>query len=281
MANTNIIIPDVYSTMLTEKVKGIVKISNYATDLGEVGTFSQEGDSITFPQFTALGDAELLARGGIISTEELKQTSTKKEVKHYAKGVSILDVDALEGKGNFMENSLMQQARIFAKARDVECMADIDANAILKSATASATAVTIVELNSAFSLWGDEQDSESYDGIFINSRMLQSFLTMDGFVSTNITYNATGNGIVKNGVVGFYRGIAVILTDVGTYDSLKNECKTYILKKGALGIKDKRAVNIELNRVASKKLTEVFADEMFIIGLMCKDGVAIVKKSIV
>lgn len=276
-----IIIPEIYSKMVTEKVKGIVKISSYATDLGEVGAFSQEGDSITFPQFCALGDAELLARGAEISTEELRQTSTKKVVKHYGKGVEILDVDALEGKGNFLENAIMQQARIFAKARDTECMADIDANAILKKATASAISITPSELNGAFNLWGDEQDSESYEGIFINSRMLDSFLTMDGFVSTNVTYNANGNGIVRNGVVGFYRGIAVILTDVGTYDTTLNECKTYILKKGALGIKDKKnGVDIELERKAGFKKTNVYADEMFIIGLMQKDGVCIVRKSI-
>lgn len=276
-----IIIPEIYSQMLTEKVKGIVKISNYATDLGEVGAFAQEGDSITFPQFCALGDAELLARGAEISTEELKQTSTKKEVKHYAKGVEILDVDALEGKGNFLENAIMQQARIFAKARDKECMADIDANAILKYSTASATSITPVELNGAFSLWGDEQDSESYEGIFINSRMLDSFLTMDGFVSTNVTYNTDGNGIVRNGVVGYYRGIPVILTDVGTYDTTANECKTIILKKGALGKKDKKnGVEIELERKAGFKKTNVYADEMFVIGLIQKDGVCIVRKTI-
>ncbi len=276
-----IIIPEIYSKMVTEKVKGIVKISSYATDLGEVGAFSQEGDSITFPQFTALSDAELLARGAEISTEELKQTSTKKYIKHYAKGVEILDVDALEGKGNFLENAIMQQARIFAKARDTECMSDIDANAILKKATASAIAITPSELNGAFNLWGDEQDSESFEGIFINSRMLDSFLTMDGFVSTNVTYNTNGNGIVRNGVVGFYRGIAVILTDVGTYDTTLNECKTYILKKGALGIKDKKnGVDIETERKAGFKKTNVYADEMFVIGLMCKDGICIVRKSI-
>jgi hypothetical protein len=89
-----IIIPEIYTSMLTEKIAGKVRISNYATDLGVLGDFSQEGDSITFPQFSALSEAELLARGAEITTEELKQTSSKKSVVHYAKGVSILDVDA-------------------------------------------------------------------------------------------------------------------------------------------------------------------------------------------
>lgn len=275
-----IIIPEIYSTMLTEKVAGMIRISNYAVDLGEVGAFAQEGDSITFPQFSALGDAELLARGVAITTEELKQTSTKKDVKHYAKGVSILDVDALEGKGNFLENSLMQQARIFAKARDNECVTDIDANAILKSPTVGATAITETELHSALGLWGDDQDDSSFDGIIINSRLLSSFYAMEGFVNSSKTYVTDGNGKIANGVVGHFRNIPVVLSDVNTYDTVTNECKSYILKKGALGRKEKRGINIELNRVASKKLTEVFADEMFVIGLIQKDGVCIVRKTI-
>lgn len=277
-----IIIPEVYSQMLTEKVAGMIRISNYAVDLGEVGAFAQEGDSITFPQFTALSDAELLARGAEITTEELKQTSTKKSIKHYAKGVSVLDVDALEGKGNFLENSLNQQARIFAKARDNECVADIDANAILKNATASATAITETELHTALGLWGDDQDDSSFDGIIINSRLLSSFYTMDGFVNSTKTYVTDGNGKIANGVVGHFRNIPVVLSDVNTYDSTLNECKSYILKKGALGKKDKKnGVEIEVERKASFKRTDVFADEMFVIGLIQKDGVCIVRKTIV
>lgn len=276
-----IIIPEIYSQMVTEKVKGLVKISSYAVDLGDLGSFAEEGDSITFPQFSALTDAELLARGAEISTEELKQTSTKKSVVHYAKGVSVLDVDALEGKGNFLENGIMQQARIFAKARDNECVADIDTNAILKSATAGATAITETELHTALSLWGDEQDSDSFDAIIINSRLLPSFYTMDGFVNKEKTYVTDGNGKIANGVVGYFRNIPVVLSDVNTFDSTKVECKSYILKKGALGIKDKKnGVEVETERKASFKRTDVFADEMFVIGLIQKDGVCIVRKTI-
>lgn len=276
-----IIIPEIYTSMLTEKIAGKVRISNYATDLGVLGDFSQEGDSITFPQFSALSEAELLARGAEIKTEELKQTTSKKNVKHYAKGVSILDVDALEGKGNFLENAINQQADIFARARDKECVEDIDANALLKSATAGASAITETELINSLNLWGDDQDDESYDAIVINSRLLPSFYAMDGFVNSTKTYVQDSNGVIKNGVVGFYRTIPVVLSNVGTFDSIKTECKSYILKKGALGRKDKKnGVEVETERKVSFKRTDVFADEMFVIGLIDKSGVCIVRKSI-
>ncbi len=277
-----IIVPEIYSQMLTEKVKGNIKISALATDLGELDQFSQEGDSITFPQFVALSDAELLTRGASISTEELKQTSTKKNVKHYGKGVTILDIDALTGKGNFLENAVSQQARIFSRALDNEMVADIDANAILKKSVASASALTEVELQGALQLFGDDQDNSTFAGIVINSLLLPSFYAMDGFVNSNVTYSKDGNGQIENGVIGFYRGsIPVILSDVNTYDTVTNECKTYIIKKGSLGRKDKRGVLVEVERDASKKSNNVFADEMFACGLIQKDGVVIVRKTIV
>lgn len=277
-----IIIPDVYSEILTEKVKGKVRISGVADTIGTLSDFNEEGDSITFPKFSALDDAELLARGATIKTEELKQTSSKKQVKHYAKGVSILDIDAKEGKGNFLDNAIEQQADIFARARDKEMVDDIDTNALLKLATSNATEVLESELISALQLFGDEQDNEDFAGIFINSLLLKSFYTMDGFTSTTRTYVNPENGQIVNGVIGFYRGtIPVILTDRNTFDAKTKECKTYIVKKHSLGIKDKtKGVNIETDRVASAKKTDIYADEMFACGLVQTDGVVIMRKTI-
>jgi len=278
----SIIVPEIYSQLVTEKVKGNIKISALATDLGELDQFSQEGDSITFPQFSALSDAELVVKGVAISTEELAQTSTKKLVKHYGKGVEIYDIEALTGKGNFLENGVSQQARIFARALDNEMVADIDANAILKKSVVGASAITEAELQGALQLFGDDQDNSTFAGIVINSLLLPSFYGMDGFVNSNITYSKEGNGQIENGVIGYYRGsIPVILSDVNTYDTVSNECKTYIIKKGSLGRKDKRGVLIEVARDASKKKNDVFADIMFAVGLIQNDGVVIVRKTIV
>lgn len=277
-----IIIPEVYSEVLAEKVKGQVKISQFAVELEGLSEFTQEGDKVSFPQWSALSDAEDLVKGNAINTEELAQTKVTKEVKHKSKGVTIFDIDAKTGKGNFLENAVLQQARIFAKAYDDELVKDIDANATLKLATDSNAEITENELIKGFNLFGDAQDNDSFDAIVINSRLLPSFYGMQGFVSKDKTYSADGNGIITNGVIGFYRGtIPVVLSDVNTYDSTKNECKTYIIKKGALGKKSKtNGTNIEVERDASKKATNVYADDMFVCGLIDTEGVAILRMSI-
>lgn len=278
MANT-IIVPDVYSALVTEKVKGKVKIANMATVLGELT--GSVGDTVTFPMFKALSDAELMAKGDSITTEELSQTSTGKKIMQYGKGVKIYDVDDLTALGNFVENASLQQSRIFAKALDNEMVKDIDANAILKSATVEAKAITEDELNLAFQNFGDEQDNDEFAGIVVNSLLVPSFYKMEGFVSSTKTYAKEGNGKIENGVIGYFRGsIPVIVADSNTYDSTLNECKTYIIKKGSLGIMPKRNVLIELDRDASTKSTDVYADMIFAVGLIQKDGVVIARKTI-
>lgn len=277
-----IIVPEVYSEVLAEKINGQVKIAQFALELQGLDEFAEEGDKVSFPRWSALSDAEDLTKGNAITAEQLAQTKVTKTVKHKAKGVTIYDIDAKTGKGNFLENAVGQQARIFAKALDDELVKDIDANATLK--TTSATSDTILEedLIKGFNLFGDDQDNETFAGIVINSKLLPSFYNMAGFTSKDKTYVADGNGIVINGVIGYYRGtIPVILSDVNTYDSSKNECKTYIIKNGALGKKSKTGgVNIEVERDASKKATNVYADDMFVCGLIDTEGVSIIRFTI-
>lgn len=280
MANT-IIVPDVYAQMTTEKVKGKIRISNMAVTLGELS--GNVGDTVKFPMFKALSDAELMEKGDKITTEELSQTSTSKKIMQYGKGVKVYDIDDLTALGQFIDNAQEQQARIFAKALDDEMVKDIDANVILKKATTQANAILESELIDAFQLFGDEQDNSEFSnaGIVVNSKLVPSFYAMDGFVSTSKTYAHTGNGEIVNGVIGYFRGsIPVVVADTNTYDSTLKECKSYIIKNGALGIMPKRGLNVEESRDASTKSTDVYADMIFACGLIQLDGVAVVRKTI-
>lgn len=280
MANT-VIIPDVYAQMTTEKVKGKVRISNMAVTLGELS--GNVGDTVKFPLFKALSDAELMEKGDKITTEELSQTSTSKKIMQYGKGVKVYDIDDLTALGQFIDNAQEQQARIFAKALDDEMVKDIDANVILKKATLQADSILESELVDAFQLFGDEQDNSDFSngGIVVNSKLVPSFYAMDGFVSTSKTYAKTGNGEIINGVIGYFRGsIPVCVADTNTYDSTLKECKSYIIKNGALGIMPKRGLNVEEQRDASTKSTDVYADMIFACGLIQIDCVAVVRKTI-
>ncbi len=274
------IVPEVYSSMVTEKVKGLVKISTLAKDLGDLQ--GNVGDTLQFPMFKALSDAELMTKGVAITPEELSQTSSGKKIVQYGKGVRVFDMDSLTALGQWVEEGISQQARIMAHAKDNEMVKDIDANAILKVATAQAKALTDDELMSAFNMFGDEQDNVDFAGIVVNSLLAPSFYKMDSFIKADITTSNAQNGRIVNGCIGYYRGtIPVILSDVNTYDSTLGECKSYIIKNGALGIMPKRDVLVEPDRKADLKATDIYADYIFACGLIMKDGVCILRKTIV
>ena len=274
-----LIIPEVYAKMVTEKVKGNIKISQFADTLGVLT--GEAGNTVTFPMFKALSDAVLMAKGDSITPEQLAQTSSNKTIMQYGKGVKVFDIDDVTALGNMLENGASQQARIFARALDNEMAKDIDTNVILKSASASAVAITEDELIAGFQLFADDQDNDTFAGIVINSLLTPSFYKMAGFVKNDITYTKEGNGVIANGVIGYYRGsIPVVLSDVNTYDTSKAECKSYIIKKGALGIMPKRNVLVEEARHPETKSTDLYADYIFACGLIQKDGVAVIRKTI-
>lgn len=278
-ANT-VIIPQVFAEVVQEKIKGVVKISQLADVLGDLS--GNVGDTVSFPVFKSIADAVLMAKGDAITPELLNQDSTSKKIVQYGKAVRIFDIDSLTALGNFVENASTQEATIFGRALDNELVKDIDATGLLKYATAQAKTITEDDLIGGFQLFADDQNNEDMAGIVVNSLLAPSFYKMDGFIKSDITYTAQGNGVIRNGCIGFYRGtIPVILSDVNTFDSAKVETKSYIIKKGSLGIIPKRNVDIELEREAKLKATDVVGDYIFAVGLLDRTGVVILRKTIV
>lgn len=169
-----------------------------------------------------------------------------------------------------------------AKAVDSDLVAEMDSNATYKTATAGTTAITQAELEAGFDNFGDDIASDSYAGIIINSRLRSSFVTMDAFVKKDFVFAKNGNGKGdENGILGYYLGVVpVIVCNNGTYDSTANECKTYIVKKNALGVIWQKEANIEEERESLKKATLLSADELYAVKLLNTSGVAILRKTI-
>lgn len=275
----SLIKPEVYAPLVREKFVGKVKVANYAKDLGFL-TNTVVGETVTFPKWKLLSDAQDVVKGVAIGSEALDQDSSQATIKMVApKGTEIYDMDNLTMIGSAIEEGASQHGSLIARKLDADLIAEA-LTSPLKSATAAAKAITSAELQLALGLYGDERDVEDFDGIVINSQLLPSFIAMDEFVSTGKTYATGENGIVRNGVVGFYLGIEVTMTDKGTYDSTNQECITFIIKKNSLGYMTKRDINTEEKREAEFKRTTIFTDMIYAVKLLAEDGVVIVKKSI-
>lgn len=271
--------PEVYAPLVREKFEGQIKIAKMAMDLG-ILTNTTVSETVTFPKWKLLSDATEVVKGTPIGTESLDQSSTQATIKQIApKGTLIYDIDNITALGNAINESATQHGKLIARKLDADLIAEA-LTSPLKSATADAKEITGAEMLTAMTLFGDERDTSDFAGVVINSLLLPSFIAMPEFTSAEKTYTANGNGIVEGGVVGFFLGVPVMMSDKGTYDSTLNECITFIIKKNSLGYMTKRDINTEVERNAGLKANTVYSDFIYAVKLVADDGVVVVKKTI-
>lgn len=275
----SLIKPNVYAELVREKFEGRVKVLQLASDLGNIPEFASHGETIVFPKWALISDASEMSKGTALVPEELQQTQSSATVKQVGKAIRVFDSENLTAIGNQLDEGARQTSIVMARKIDTDLIAEM-MTSDLKSATANAKAITSIELDNALQLYGDERDVDDFAGIIVNSLLIPSFMGMKEFVDAMNTTVTTGNGLVRNGLLGFFRGIPVYVSDKGTYNGVSNECITFIIKKNALGYKMKKSIDIELEREAKLKATDIVADMMYAVKLVADDGVVIVKKTI-
>lgn len=280
MANT-LLQSDVITRMINEAMTGKEKLMGLASDLGNLPNGVHAGNTFTIVKYQHLGEMVDLAKGDTIAIEDLVATESQETIEHKAKGFTIFDIEketTIGGK-SLLDNKISDMADIRIRAIE-KSLGNKMAKAPLKYAVASATEVTEDEINNALQqAFGDDQDYDTFAGIVVNSKVATGFYTMNGFVSADLTHTQGGNGIVKGGIIGKFRGIDVIMSDVTTYDTTKNEALSFIVKKDAIGYKI-QAGEVEVARSANKKADEVYDDIMFLTGVISEAGVCVLRKTI-
>lgn len=226
-----------------------LKFANLADDVTDsVSEITECGDTINFAKYDRVAQIGEITKGTAITPKEVSMTENKATVKQTGGAIRVYDRDEVQIKGRTMDNMAAQLADGMAKDLDDALSAVALAKAVKKSPQANATSVTADEIWTALDLFSDDRDTDRFKGMAINSRLLSSFMKMDEFTSVEKTYQADGNGLVKNGLVGYFAGIPVYLTNNGTYDSSKSETITYIVQKGALGYVNQKDVTVEIER---------------------------------
>ena len=89
-----------------------------------------------------------------------------------------------------------------------------------------------------------------------------------------------GNGIVKNGCIGYFMGVPVVVSDNGTYDTAKAESKIYFLKKGALAYVLQQSPKIEEQREGLLLATDIIDSQLYATKVLDTTGIVIARKTI-
>ena len=280
MANT-LLKSEVITKLINEQMKGKEKLMALAGDMGSLPNGVQAGDTFSIIKVAHLGEMIDLVKGESIELEDLQTTKSSETIEHKAKGFQLYDIEketTIGGK-SILDKKITEMADIRVRAMEKSLGGKL-LKAPLKYACADANVITADELNNALQTgFGDDQDTDSFAGIVVNSRVATGFYSMPEFVKADFTFTKDNNGVVKGGVIGTFRGIPVIMSDVTTYDTAKSESITFIIKKGALGYKTV-AGEVEVTRNASMKADEVYDDLMFVTGVIDDTGVVVVRKTI-
>jgi hypothetical protein len=277
----SLIIPSVFADAVNAKLGTSLRIGNIAFDAtGMVSGVLSAGNKINFPKFDRVATVDTVTQGTALVPAAISMTGNEAELKQVGGSVRVYDKDAAQIQGAVMDNMIMQVTDAMRKQIDGDLAAAIDADAIYKQAVASGTAITNAELMSGVSLFGDDIDTESFAGVVINSRLYPSLIAMPEFTSTEKTYASIGNGFVKNGVVGFWLGVPVIVCNDNTWDSAASECKTYIAKKNALGYVFQKDILVEEERESKLLCTDIVCSSIYATKLINKDDVVVLRKTI-
>lgn len=276
-----LIIPSVFADAINAKLDTTLRIGRVAFDATSViPEIRQAGDTIHFPTINRVATAGTVTKGTALTPAVIDMTDSSATIQWVGSSMRVYDSEKAQIKGRVMDNVVEQVATAMAKKIDNDLTVAMDTDAVFKQATTAATTITVSEIYQALANFGDDIDTDTFAGIIINSRLLKSFLAMDEFVSANKTYQTNGNGIVNDGVAGYFIGIPVIICNNGTYDTAKAECKTYIIKKNALGYVFQKEVSIEEEREAKLLATDIVASSLYACKLLDLKGVVIARKTI-
>lgn len=271
---SNMIIPEVFGDMVTAKFKGKLVIGNFAlTDTTLVGT---PGDTVHFPKFNAIGDAEDLTEDVAMVPEVLTSSDAEATIKEVGKAVTISDQAALGSVGNPIDEATTQVGKVVARKIDKDLITEGITNCpSSRIILATDTEAFHLKVADAKSLWGDE--AEEITVLAIHSKMYTSLLKDANFISAD-KYPA---GVLVSGAIGTIYGVPVMITDRVPYDATTGVAKSLMLQQNALGYVTKRAPLIETGRDILKRNTTVATNVHYAVKLINTDGIVVIEHDLI
>ena len=269
---TDMIVPQVFGDIVTAKFKGKLVIANFAlTDTTLVGN---PGDTVHFPKWNPIGDAEDLTEDVAMVPEKLTSSDADATVKEVGKAVTITDQALLSSIGDPLDEAATQVGKVVARKIDAD---------LISEAVDNCPEERVVDTNDEFyekvadakSLWGDE--AEEIAVLLVHSRMYTALLKDANFISAD-KYPA---GVLITGAIGTLYGVPVMITDRVPYNTQTDVATSIMLERNALGYITKRAPIVETGRDILLRNTIITTNVHYAVKLINEDGIAVIEHNLV
>lgn len=272
----NLINPQVMADMISAKAEQKVKVMPYA----KVDTTLQgrAGDTITIPKFTYIGDAVEVAEGEDIPTRALGVTSEQYTIKKIGIGGTLTDEAVLSGHGNPVGELTNQMAKAIVS----KC--DFDAIDELYKASTTYVSDDVISYEGtvrAIDVFEEEINSDKVE--FVHPKQVTQLRLDSNFISAD-KYD---NQVVMKGEIGMIANTRIVPSKKVKMDETSKYYLNPIVKLNedvetedespAITVFLKRDTNVERERKAKNRTTEITGDKMYVVALTNEEKVVIAK----
>lgn len=242
---SNIIIPEVMEASISAKLPNAIKFAPLSLMTNTLA--GKPGDTLSMPKYAYAGDAAIVPEGEAIPVEALTQSKTTATVKKAAKAIGVTD-EAL-GAGMDVLNEIESQIVMAVASKiDADCIAALGTVKPNMSITLE-TDISAAGVSAALVKFGEEIEGPKV--LFVTPA--QAHILRNELVAI-----PASSQIIYDGAIGMLMGCQVVIT------ARLPQNTNFIVKPGAVRIETKKAVEIETDREALKKTTNVIADQHYV-----------------
>ena len=266
--------PEVMADMVSAKADKKVRVLPYA----KVDTTlqGQAGDTISIPKYGYIGEAVEVAEGEDIPVRQMSVSSEQHTIKKAGIGGVLTDEAVLSGYGNPVGELTNQMATSIAGKCDTDAYAELVKAPTIYNA---AGAISYNEVVKAIDLFEEETNTEK--AMFIHPKQTTQLRLDPNFIDKS----KYGNEVMLDGEIGMIANARIVaskkvqLAD-GAYLNpivkLEEDTETEDASP-ALTIFLKRDTNVETDRIARNRTTEITGDKMYVVALTNETKVIVAK----
>jgi hypothetical protein len=245
---SDLIDPEVIADFVETKLVDAIKFAPLCVvDNTLVG---RAGDTLSFPVWTYIGDAAVVAEGGTIAITNLANSMTPVQVHKLAKGVGFTDEAKLSGLGGaqLAQEAVSQIVTSIASKAESEILTEMAKASLTYAYDAQKKGAT--NIAAALELFGEDMDGEKV--------LLIAPDKYSTIIDEIIPNTDAGANILKSGNVGTIMGCQVVVSN-----RLKNTNSAYIVKPGAMRLVSKRGVMVEFDRDPQTQTDYIYGSKLY------------------